>query len=391
MTQVLFIVPDFYPNSTGFANASLNLVKSIIEFGQSEYQVHVFTTIPLGKSKEWGGVKILRYENKKSVLPLNFSNLREQYKLLKEYIVEEHIDIVFFETNTFPFLQNWIVKDFKDKVFVRIHSTADTEVPVYSVRKWYKPGFYTKRVYSFMNEVPNILSTSNYYLDFIKKEFFKENPYKIWNGRSYGLLYNTAGIDKLPEVKIVHNNTFMTMGKLSENGLTQKGFIDLLRAVFLLKKQNRLPDDFCLKMVGNGVMLPYIMKYIEKLGISDHIAIIEKAAHEEVFELIQNSKAIILLSRFEGQSMFITETLALGKPIILSDNNGMHEMISDGINGRLVRTGDSLCISKVIEEFFRYSYEDLSRMCNASRDIYINKFSSKAIYQQFDEAIKLKY
>ena len=29
MRKILFIVPDFYPNSTGFANAALNLIKSI--------------------------------------------------------------------------------------------------------------------------------------------------------------------------------------------------------------------------------------------------------------------------------------------------------------------------------------------------------------------------
>lgn len=29
MTKVLFITPDFYPNSTDFANASINLIEAI--------------------------------------------------------------------------------------------------------------------------------------------------------------------------------------------------------------------------------------------------------------------------------------------------------------------------------------------------------------------------
>lgn len=144
--------------------------------------------------------------------------------------------MIFFETNTFPFFQNWIVKEFKDKVFVRIHSTADTEVPVYNERKWYKPNMIISKYFSFVQEVPNILSTSNYYLDFIKREYLKGNPYKIWNGKTYGLLFNTAGIEK--------SNTFMTMGKLSENGFTQKGISDLLRSRYYLNVQDKLPSDF---------------------------------------------------------------------------------------------------------------------------------------------------
>ncbi len=398
MKNVLFITPDFYPSSTGFANASLNLIKAIKEHGANDYNIHVFTDVPIGEEPELNGIIVYRYKNLKGSI-LKFGSILTfvfrqylKYKAIKKIVIEHNIDVIFFETNTFPFLQNWVVKDFKEKVFVRIHSTADTEIPVfYGTKKWYKPRIVNKRYFSFMEEVPNILSTSNYYIEFIKKEFFKGNPYKIWNGKTYGLLFNTAGITNFPEISPIENNTFLTMGKLSDNGFTQKGFIDLLRAVYFLKEKNGLPEDFLLKMVGNGDKLETIRRYISKLGIENNIEIIEKASHEEVFKLIEASKAIILLSRYEGQSMFITESLAIGKPIILSDHNGMHEMLRTGENGFLVKTGDPQSVSDVIEDFFKFGHDKLKCMSEASRKLYIEKFSSEAVYKQFNNSIKLRY
>ena len=391
MTKVLFITPDFYPNSTGFANASINLIEAIKKYGHEQYDIHVFTTVPLGDKLEVEGIRVLRYQEKSSSR-LSFElNQYKKFKAVKSYVQNNKIDVIFFETNTFPYFQNWIVKEFKDKVFVRIHSTADTEVPVYNDKKWYKPNIIIRKYFSFMQEVSNILSTSNYYLDFIKREYLKGNPYKIWNEKTYGLLFNTGGIEELPEINIEKSNTFMTMGKLSKNGFTQKGISDLLRSIYYLKAKDKLPSDFLLRIVGNGVMLPVIKNYIKKLGIEEFIDIIETATHEEVFQLQSRSKAIILLSRYEGQSMFITEALAMGKPLVLSDNNGMHEMIQPGKNGFLVRTGDSKNASEVIEKFFNMSHEELKAMSYASRNIYLNKFSSEAVFKQFDESIKLKY
>lgn len=116
------------------------------------------------------------------------------------------------------------------------------------------------------------------------------------------------------------------MGKMSENGLTQKGMTDLLKAIYYLKLGNELPDDFKLKIIGDGKMLSYIRKMIERLEIVRYCEIIVSASHDQVFEIMDESKAIILLSRYEGQSMFITESISKGKPLIVTNNNGMSDM-----------------------------------------------------------------
>lgn len=183
----------------------------------------------------------------------------------------------------------------------------------------------------------------------------------------------------------------MTMGKMSDNGVTQKGITDLLKAVYSLKRANRIPEDFKLIIVGTGTKVESIKKMINNLGLIQHINLIERASHDEVFELIRNSKAIILLSRYEGQSMFITESISLGKPLILSDNNGMQDMLMPNVNGFKVKTGDLEMAASAITSMIDLSVDDLRSFSQASLDLYLSKFSSEAVYNQFDQIMELHF
>ena len=388
--NILFITSDFYPNSTGFANASINLINAIIKYSSGKYIIHVFTEQQLKGKEELPEIYVIRYKynGKKNKLNRLYRE-RKKYLFIKDYVKNNNIDIIFFETNTFPFVQNWIVKEFPYKVFVRIHSTADTEVPIYGEHPTFGSKISLKKMKEFMKYAPNIVSTSNYYLDFIKKEYFESNVYTIWNNKSYGLLYNTS-VDGIKKAKPSCSNTFMTMGKMSHNGVIQKGIKDLLNAVFYLKIDGYLDDTFKLIIVGDGEKYYSIQSMVNRLNLEKYVLLIKSASHDEVFELISQSKAIILLSRYEGQSMFITETLSLGKPVILSDNNGMEDMIVPGKNGLLTRTGDARMAADSIRKIMSLTLDEVEEMGNCSRQLYQTKFSPRAVYDQFDRLMTLR-
>lgn len=389
--KVMFIVPDFYPNSTGFANATKNMVNSIVKYGHDKYQVYVYTNVALGHNVEMEGVTIIRDTKKYAVenrLTYEICD-RFRYNRLKGIILNNKIDVIFFETNIFPNIQLWALKDFGDKVYVRIHSTADTEVPVFIKPRSFVGRRRRSKIFEFMQNVHNITSTSTFYLNFVRKFFMHDNVYTKWNGKTYGLLFNTAGIDNEP-MKTVNNNKFLTMGKMSDNGLTQKGLLDLVKAVYCLKKSRRLPNDFNLTIIGDGVKIPVVRKLISDLHLATYITIVEKATHEEVFNYVRSVRAIVLLSRYEGQSMFITESIALGKPLILSDNNGMQDMICDKINGYVVKTGDYYDAAEKLYKMMNLTESELEKMSKESNCIYNNNYTGLAVYQQFDELISFK-
>lgn len=390
MKKILFITPDFFPNSTGFANACLNLIEAINKFSDGKYEVHVFTDCELGNSPEIANIKVLRYKPKLKINRLKYLlNDIEKINAVDKYVKTNEIDIIFFETNTFAFFEYSILKKHKDKCIVRIHSTADTEVPVFTQYKTLGSKLVKKEMFKFMREIPYIISTSNYYIDFIMKYYLEENVYSKWQGKSYGILHNTSSpIDV--NIDTITGNTFLTMGKMSENGLVQKGITDLLKSVYILKLRNQLPKDFNLIIVGTGTKISYLRYKINKLQLDDICTIIETATHEEVFELIKKSKAIVLLSRYEGQSMFITESISMGKPIVITKDNGMEDMLVDGINGFSVRVGDIEQAANALKTMIELDSNKLCEMGKNSKKIYEEKFSPKKVYEQFDILMTLK-
>lgn len=389
--KILFVVPDFYPNSTGFSNATQSLIRAIKKYGSDNYELFVYTNIVLN-GNEYTEAHVFRICYKKNVLENRFTYrlfAKKRYLDFKKIVDDNLIDIIFFETNTFPYMQNWALKDFGERVFVRIHSTADTEVPVFDFLTSAFANKNRRLVFDFMKNVNNIVSTSTYYINFVKKYFLEDNVYLIWNNKSYGILYNTVSIEN-KKSKCVTNNTFLTMGKMSSNGLTQKGMLDLINAIYILKVRKMLSSDFSLIIIGDGVYLSIVEKHIRKLGLDSYITIVRKATHDEVFDFMDKAKSVILLSRYEGQSMFITESIAKGKPIIVSDNNGMQDMIQDNFNGFIVKTGDIEDAATKIKMMMDLEPEKLEKFAINSRNIFDLNFSEKRIYEQFDRIMKLK-
>lgn len=391
MNKILFIVPDFYPNTTGFANAAVGLINSIKKYGREKYDIHVLTEVELKEGQpEIEGISVFRY--KRSSFDNRFTHYfveKSKFKYASKIIDRNNYDMIFFETNTFPIFENLIIKKYKSKVCVRIHSTADTEVAVFGLNANLFQKRMRKKMYAFMDKVNGVVSTSNYYLDFIKRYYYQNDVYKIWNGRHYGLIFNTCG-DGCESRRLVSDNVFLTMGKLSNNGFIQKGFMDLLNSLEFLNTKGHLPRNFKLVMIGDGEKYRFVETYLSTLTIRDSVVLVKQATHAEVFEYINKSKAIILLSRYEGQSMFITETISMGKPIIVTNDNGMSNMILDGENGFTVKTGDVISISEAIYKMILANNETIDEMGNRSKKLYEASFSEKAVFEQFDFYFKTR-
>lgn len=87
--KILFVVPDFYPNSTGFANATKNMVDSLVKFGSDKYEIFVYTNVQLYNNKEIEKVTVFR-QTKRYFLENRFTYEicdRLRYNKLKDIIL----------------------------------------------------------------------------------------------------------------------------------------------------------------------------------------------------------------------------------------------------------------------------------------------------------------
>ena len=259
-TKVLFFCPDFYPRNTGYSNAFLNIIKSLVSV--VDYEVDVLTDVSLGSNTELNleGVNVIRV-NKKSTLKL-FRFFANQYDIAKKIKIldkDNDYDLIFVETFEYSLLSVFSSKDVLRKLAIRIHACYETE------RRFFFPGvlnFINRKSiqYLVVNRLNNFVSTNSYHINFCKEHFFQNNLYKICK-KNFFVIPNT--IDEIPSVIEPSSSTdsnrkikMLTLGRMDHSGRLQKGFSDLLNALYLCK--NNIEDQFDYTNIRRG---EYLEKY----------------------------------------------------------------------------------------------------------------------------------
>ena len=86
----------------------------------------------------------------------------------------------------------------------------------------------------------------------------------------------------------------------------------------------RLPEDkFELWLAGDGVRRADIEALVGKVGVKDRVKFL--GVRNDVPALLHAADAIVMSSHYEGLSLSNIEGMAVGKPFVASDVDGLHE------------------------------------------------------------------
>lgn len=114
----------------------------------------------------------------------------------------------------------------------------------------------------------------------------------------------------------------------------EKGHIDLIRAFAELAGDF---PDWCLRIVGDGVLRAKLEKEVVKLGLEDRVQMPGYA--RDVIAEYAAANIIALPSLYESFGMVAAEALASGRPVVaFRDCLGIAEMIESGKNGLLIES-----------------------------------------------------
>ena len=118
------------------------------------------------------------------------------------------------------------------------------------------------------------------------------------------------------------------LGLLMGRANPQKGFDLFLEAL----GRKRIPG-WSFQIVGPGVDKdPLLRQLMKKYQLQDTVSLLP--ATNNPFEYIKRASCVIMPSRYEGLGMVALEALAIGRPVIASDVDGLNEIVLDGVNGR---------------------------------------------------------
>lgn len=133
---------------------------------------------------------------------------------------------------------------------------------------------------------------------------------------------------------------FLYFGRLSR----EKGILTLVNAYAKAKV------DKPLYIVGNGPMKKQIEQLIVKKRLQDRVKLLGFKSGRELKNIVSNALCVCLPSEwYENGPYSIMEAQAVGRPVIVSSNGGLPELVENGVNGYVVKPKDVSGLAQKLE------------------------------------------
>ncbi len=209
---------------------------------------------------------------------------------------------------------------------------------------------------------------------------------KICRPDKIRVIYNGTDIDEYIRKKDIYsltradlgiqNDAYIigTVGRLSK----QKAPDTFIKAAGIIKKY--IPKAFFL-MVGDGEMKNEIEDLIRKMDLQKSVLVTGWV--NEPMEYIRLFDQAMLLSRWEGFGLVLAEYMLAKKPIIATNVDAISDLITDRVNGLLVKMDDIEAIARASKEIYE-DKELVNLMINNSFRLVNERFNIKRVVSELE-------
>lgn len=210
--------------------------------------------------------------------------------------------------------------------------------------------------------------------DFIKETGVTPKSYKVIHNP-----VNTENVNRLKNEVNPKVQDFVAIGRLSP----QKDYFTLVQAFDILK--NKFNKNYVVRVLGDGELKEDLLKDIKQKNLTENVILEGYTANP--YSFLQNSKALISTSLFEGFSNVIVESLCLGIPVIASNCPGANsEVLKEGENGFLFETRNAKNLAETLlknhDELIHFENDKISNEA-------IRRFSLEKIFLEYDDYFEL--
>lgn len=154
--------------------------------------------------------------------------------------------------------------------------------------------------------------------------------------------------------------------------LRAKGLYELLEA---FKEAWAAHPAWRLVLVGDPIERDKLNGYAIKLGIDAGVCMRDTVPRSEVPTYLAAGDMYVLPSHHEGVSNAALEAMAAGLPVVSTAVGGQPEVVTDGVNGRLVPPRDAGALAKVLSELMSDA-EQAARLGRAARETVFERFDA---------------
>jgi len=140
-------------------------------------------------------------------------------------------------------------------------------------------------------------------------------------------------------------------------------------------------------LVGDGILREILIRQAEDLKMGENIIFTGLVERREVPKLISVMDVVIHTSLREGLPRVLPEALAMAKPVIAFEIDGIAEIIKNGKNGYLIPPKDSEKLAQSIIHLLN-DKEKAKRMGEAGREMVDPAFRLEVMLEQISEVYK---
>lgn len=159
------------------------------------------------------------------------------------------------------------------------------------------------------------------------------------------------------------------LGRLGQ----RKGTYDLLRAIPAVLEA--VPDAG-FYLCGDGEVEACRREAL-RLGVANHVECMRWVGDVQKEELFRRCGVFVLPSHSEGMPMALLEAMAHGLAAISTDVGGISQVLENGVNGILIRAGDTAALQSALIALLQQPKEK-ARLGQAGRSTIQNRFSMEA-------------
>ena len=364
--SILFVI-----DGIEFGGGERTFLQLIEQLPREKYNIYTATT-PNGAFSEMLTKKNIDY------VPLDLTK-RFSWKALKtllRIIAENNIDIVHSQGGKVDFYTRLASRILKSKI--KVVNTIAMPVEGYDV------SFLKKAIYCFIDRfceryVDRFIVVSK------SLQTTLENNHKI-PGEKIALVYNGIELDEYQdeaseEFSFKLKKEF-NMGKsVSLVGaigriVWQKGFEYLVEAVPAILKEC---PEVRFMIIGDGPLKKELVEKSRKLGIADKI--IFTGFRTDIKEALVSIDILVMPSLREGFPMVTLEAMAMAKPIIAADIDGIREQIEHQKNGLLVPPENPVVLAEAVISLLK-NKEKAERLGLAAKKRVEEEFSLKKMVNE---------
>jgi glycosyltransferase involved in cell wall biosynthesis len=179
---------------------------------------------------------------------------------------------------------------------------------------------------------------SKHVLESILSKYSVKNPMVIYNGGAQ-LIEGSKKFDFNDRIK------FISVGALSE----YKNHRTLIKAF----DDPILREKAELEVIGDGPLRREYEELINSLKLQNVVRLSGNIPHNLVFNELDSSHVFVLISE-ENFSVAAVEAMSRGLPVVVSESTGIPELISDGIQGFVIKDDkrmDPKYVASVLKNF----------------------------------------